>query len=112
MLDKTEEKILQRIDAYREQIINFAEDIASHPEPGFEEIRTAQKTAECLRQLGYEVTEHLARTGVRGDSHPAEGPHLTIIGEMDAIGCKAHPVSDPVTGVGHMPAGITHRWQQ
>lgn len=43
MLDKTEEKILQRIDAYREQIINFAEDIASHPEPGFEEIRTAQK---------------------------------------------------------------------
>lgn len=36
MLDKTEEKILQRIDAYREQIINFAEDIASHPEPGFE----------------------------------------------------------------------------
>ena len=101
MLDKTEEKILQRIDAYREQIINFAEDIASHPEPGFEEIRTAQKTAECLRQLGYEVTEHLARTGVRGDSHPAEGPHLTIIGEMDAIGCKAHPVSDPVTGVAH-----------
>lgn len=51
MLDKTEEKILQRIDAYREQIINFAEDIASHPEPGFEEIRTAQKTAECLRRL-------------------------------------------------------------
>lgn len=101
MLDKTEEKILQRIDAYREQIISFAEDIASHPEPGFEEIRTAQKTAECLRQLGYEVTEHLARTGVRGDSHPAEDPHLTIIGEMDAIGCKAHPVSDPVTGVAH-----------
>ncbi|MEI3491358.1 MAG: hypothetical protein V8Q73_05145 [Blautia sp.] len=80
MLDKTEEKILQRIDAYREQIINFAEDIASHPEPGFEEIRTAQKTAECLRQLGYEVTEHLARTGVRGDKksscrRPASDDH-------------------------------------
>ena len=30
MLDKTEEKILQRIDAYREQIINFAEDLKKY----------------------------------------------------------------------------------
>ena len=53
MLDKTEEKILQRIDAYREQIISFAEDIASHPEPGFEEIRTAQKTALMAEDIKF-----------------------------------------------------------
>lgn len=45
MLDKTEEKILQRIDAYREQIINFAEDIASHPEPGLKRYGQHKKTA-------------------------------------------------------------------
>ena len=47
------------------QIIAFAEDIAAHPEPGFEEVRTAGKTAEFLKSLGYEVKEHLAITGVK-----------------------------------------------
>lgn len=101
MLDKIEEKILQRIDADREQIISFAEDIAAHPEPGFEEIRTSQKTAQFLKNLGYEVTEHLVRTGVRGDKKITDGPNLTVIGELDAIGCKSHPMADPVTGVAH-----------
>lgn len=101
MLDKIEEKILQRIDADREQIISFAEDIAAHPEPGFEEIRTSQKTAQFLKNLGYEVTEHLARTGVRGDKKITDGPNLTVIGELDAIGCKSHPMADSVTGVAH-----------
>ena len=101
MLDKIEEKILQRIDADREQIISFAEDIAAHPEPGFEEIRTSQKAAQFLKNLGYEVTEHLARTGVRGDKKITDGPNLTVIGELDAIGCKSHPMADPVTGVAH-----------
>lgn len=101
MLNETEKKILQRIDAYREQIIEFAEDIVAHPEPGFEERRTAEKTAQCLRKFGYEVTEYLARTGVKGEKKIADGPRLTIIGEMDAIGCKTHPMADPVTGVAH-----------
>ncbi len=34
MIDETEKRILDRIDANREQIIAFAEDIAAHPEPG------------------------------------------------------------------------------
>ena len=34
MLDKTEEKILQRIDAYREQIINFAEKSRANRDRG------------------------------------------------------------------------------
>ena len=41
MIDETEKCILERIDAHREQIIAFAEDIAAHPEPGFEEIGRA-----------------------------------------------------------------------
>lgn len=101
MLDKIEEKILQRIDADREQIISFAEDIAAHPEPGFEEIRTSQKAAQFLKNLEYEVTEHLVRTGVRGDKKITDGPNLTVIGELDAIGCKSHPMADSVTGVAH-----------
>lgn len=64
-MDKTEQKILRLIDENRDRIIEFAEDIAAHPEPGFEERRTAEKTAGLLRELGYEVHTGLALTGVR-----------------------------------------------
>ena len=46
MIDEAGKRILERIDAHRAQIIAFAEDIAAHPEPGFEEVRTAGKTAQ------------------------------------------------------------------
>ena len=101
MIDETEKCILERIDAHREQIIAFAEDIAAHPEPGFEEVRTAGKTAEFLKSLGYKLTENLAFTGVKGETRRKDGPTLTVIGELDAIGCHSHPMADRQTGVAH-----------
>lgn len=100
-MDETEQKILRLIDKNRNRIISFAEDIAAHPEPGFEETRTAEKTEELLRELGYEVHTGLALTGVRGDWGTDEGQNLTIIGELDAIGCRTHPMADPATGTAH-----------
>lgn len=101
MIDETGQRILRLIDVHKDQIIAFAEDIASHPEPGYEEFRTAGKTAEVLKNLGYKVTEYLARTGVKGTKSIKEGPSLTVIGELDAIGCHSHPNANPVTGVAH-----------
>lgn len=101
MTDETGQRILRLIDVHKDQIIAFAEDIAAHPEPGYEEFCTAGKTAEVLKNLGYKVTEHLARTGVKGTKSIKEGPSLTVIGELDAIGCHSHPNANPVTGVAH-----------
>lgn len=101
MIDETGQRILRLIDVHKDQIIAFAEDIAAHPEPGYEEFCTAGKTAEVLKNLGYKVTEHLARTGVKGAKSIKEGPSLTVIGELDAIGCHSHPNANPVTGVAH-----------
>ena len=101
MIDETGQRILRLIDVHKDQIIAFAEDIAVHPEPGYEEFRKAGKTAEVLKNLGYKVTEHLARTGVKGTKSIKEGPSLTVIGELDAIGCHSHPNANPVTGVAH-----------
>ena len=101
MIDETGQRILRLIDVHKDQIIAFAEDIAAHPELGYEEFRTAGKTAEVLKNLGYKVTEHLARTGVKGTKSIKEGPSLTVIGELDAIGCHSHPNANPVTGVAH-----------
>ena len=101
MIDETGQRILRLIVVHKDQIIAFAEDIAAHPEPGYEEFCTAGKTAEVLKNLGYKVTEHLARTGVKGTKSIKEGPSLTVIGELDAIGCHSHPNANPVTGVAH-----------
>lgn len=101
MIDETGQRILRLIDVHKDQIIAFAEDIAAHPEPGYEEFCTAGKIAEVLKNLGYKVTEHLARTGVKGTKSIKEGPSLTVIGELDAIGCHSHPNANPVTGVAH-----------
>lgn len=101
MIDETGQRILRLIDVHKDQIIAFAEEIAAHPEPGYEEFCTAGKTAEVLKNLGYKVTEHLARTGVKGTKSIKEGPSLTVIGELDAIGCHSHPNANPVTGVAH-----------
>lgn len=101
MIDETGQRILRLIDVHKDQIIAFAEDIAAHPEPGYEEFCTAGKTAEVLKNLGYKVTEHLARTGVKGTKSVKESPSLTVIGELDAIGCHSHPNANPVTGVAH-----------
>ena len=101
MIDETGQRILRLIDVHKDQIIAFAEDIAAHPEPGYEEFCTAGKTAEVLKNLGYKVIEHLARTGVKGTKSIKEGPSLTVIGELDAIGCHSHPNANPVTGVAH-----------
>ena len=101
MIDETGQRILRLIDVHKDQIIAFAEDIAAHPEPGYEEFCTAGKTAEVLKNLGYKVTEHLARTGVKGTKSIKEGPSLTVIGELDAIGCHSHPNANPVTSVAH-----------
>ena len=93
-MNLTEKKIINIIDSRRDEIIAFARDIAAHPEPGFYEERTAACTADILRGAGLKVSTGLARTGVRADWMEQNGPNVTIIGEMDAIGCKTHPMAD------------------
>ena len=95
-------KIIQTIDEHRDEIIAFAKDIQSHPEPGFYEgRRTAAHVAAFLRGLGLLVCmEDLHAQGF-AEWMEQDGPNITIIGELDAIGCKSHPMADPVNGTAH-----------
>ena len=67
-MNQIEQKIVALIDAHREEIIEYAKDIELHPEPGFQEFRTAEKTAEMFEKLGLNVEKNLALTGVLGNS--------------------------------------------
>lgn len=61
------------------------EDIHQHPELGFQEVRTAKKLATELRNLGFDVTEGVGKTGVVGLFRNGAGPTILVRTELDAL---------------------------
>ena len=67
-------------------LVEIFHDLHSHPEPGFQEIRTASFIARYLRELGLEVTEHIALTGVVGVLDSGKpGKTLMLRADMDCL---------------------------
>ena len=60
-------------------------DIHAHPELAFEEINTAKKLAKELRDIGFEVTEGIGKTGVVGIYKNGTGPMIMVRTELDAL---------------------------
>lgn len=100
-MDSIEQRIIKNIDIHRDKIIRYAQDIEKHPEPGFEELRTGEKTAEFLRSCGLKAQTGIARTGVQAHIKENQGINVTVLAELDAIGCRSHPLADKNTGAAH-----------
>ena len=60
-------------------------DIHASPELAFEETQTAKKLAKELRELGFEVTEGVGKTGVVGLLRNGPGPTVMVRTELDAL---------------------------
>jgi amidohydrolase len=60
-------------------------DIHSHPELGFEEVRTAARLAADMRALGLQVTEKVGKTGVVALYRNGAGPTVMVRTELDAL---------------------------
>jgi amidohydrolase len=72
--------------------IALRRDLHAHPELGFEETRTAAIVARRLRELGYDVFEGLATTGVAGVLRGKRpGKTIMLRADMDAL-----PLSEEV----------------
>jgi amidohydrolase len=61
------------------------EDIHSHPELGFEEVRTSARLAGDMRSLGFQVTEKVGKTGVVAIYRNGAGPTVLVRTELDAL---------------------------
>lgn len=87
-------KILETLEAEREELADWRHDFHMHPELGLEETRTAGIVAQKLRSWGIEVTEHVGVTGVVGVINGDLGPGRSIglRCDMDALryGCASH----------------------
>jgi hippurate hydrolase len=60
-------------------------DIHSHPEIAFQEQRTAATLAREMRALGFDVTEHVGKTGIVAIYHNGPGPVILVRTELDAL---------------------------
>src|SRR5439155_12989165 len=65
-------------------------DLHQHPELSFHEVETAAKLANELRQLGYEVTTGVGRTGIVGVMKNGTGPTVMLRTEVEALAVTAN----------------------
>ena len=75
-----------QVDRHYGQVESLYKDIHANPELAFEEIITAKKLARELRDLGFEVTEGLGKTGVVGLLRNGAGP--TILVRTEPVGIE------------------------
>ena len=101
--------VVEAIDASREEIIAFGEQVWKNPEPGYREFQTSALAVERLGRLGLTVQEHLAMTGFRTDLDSGKpGPIVALLGEMDSLILPEHPDAHPETGAVHACGHHTH----
>lgn len=70
------------------RLLQIFQDIHANPELGFMEARTAAIIEKELRNLGYEVTSGIGRTGVTGIFRNGSGSVVLFRADMDANSVK------------------------
>lgn len=70
-----------------DEVTSWRRDLHAHPEIGFEEERTSAIVAEKLKSFGIETHTGIAKTGVVGVLHGANGPGrmIGLRADMDAL---------------------------
>lgn len=80
------QKISNATDLIEQKCIAWRRDIHQHPELGNHEFRTAKLIANHLKELGLEVKEGIAKTGVVGILRGSKpGPCIALRSDIDAL---------------------------
>src|SRR5438045_3374464 len=67
------------------QLMTLYRDLHANPELSMQEVRTPAKLAPEMRKLGFDVTEHVGKTGLVAVMKNGPGPVLLIRADMDAL---------------------------
>jgi amidohydrolase len=76
-------KVHAAVDADAPRLLEIFKDLHQHPELAFTETRTAGIVARNFRELGFEVTEGVGKTGVVGVIRNGAGPTAWLRADMD-----------------------------
>src|ERR1051326_3517670 len=82
---KLKQSIETSFESNYEKLDALYKDIHAHPEIAFQEEKTAAKLAAEMRALGFEVTEHVGRTGLVAIYKNGDGPTIMVRTELDAL---------------------------
>jgi metal-dependent amidase/aminoacylase/carboxypeptidase family protein len=94
--------VQEAIDRRGQELIEVAQTILQHPEPGFREQKTSQLTARKFREFGIPFQDGIALTGLKGMLETGNtGPTLAVMGELDSLKVLDHPHADPTTAAAH-----------
>lgn len=101
-------------------LMELYRDLHAHPELSFQEFETAKKLAARMRDLGFDVTENVGKTGVVAVMENGAGPTVMLRADMDGLPVVeqtglpfaskqvAVPASGVETGVMHACGHDTH----
>ena len=96
----------QAIRSDMPQLMNLYRDLHAHPELSMQEVRTPSLLAPQIRKLGFDVTEHVGKTGVVAVLKNGPGPVLLIRADMDALPVKEQTgLAFASQAVGKLPDG-------
>lgn len=82
------EQVAKLTDQYYKDLVNLYQHLHKHPELSFQEKETSKLMAGQLRDLGFEVTEHVGGFGVVGVLKNGRGPTVMVRTDMDALPIK------------------------
>ncbi|UHS63121.1 amidohydrolase [Agrobacterium vaccinii] len=84
--------VIEKIEAYKDELTAIRRDIHEYPEIGFEEVRTSGIVAEKLASYGIEVHRGIGKTGVVGvlKGNRGEGKTIGLRADMDALPMEEH----------------------
>jgi hippurate hydrolase len=82
---KTRAEVEKALDRDYPHLDAVYKDIHAHPELALQEVRTAALLAKEMRALGYEVTEHVGKTGIVAILKNGPGPLVLVRTELDAL---------------------------
>lgn len=95
-------KVYAAIDNRFADIEAFGENIFKEPELGFKENLTQAKVRKALEELDLQCECGAALTGVKARMKGKDcRKTVALLGELDAIVCREHPQSNPLTGAAH-----------
>ena len=95
-------KVYAAIDNRFANIEAFGENIFKEPELGFKENLTQAKVRQALEGLDLQCECGAALTGVKARMKGKDcRKTVALLGELDAIVCREHPQSNPLTGAAH-----------
>lgn len=95
-------KVYAAIDNRFADIEAFGENIFKEPELGFKENLTQAKVRQALEELDLQCECGAALTGVKARMKGKDcRKTVALLGELDAIVCREHPQSNPLTGAAH-----------